>query len=478
MLRKFFTVGGANVLMTVLSLARNVAVARLISVEDFGVAATFAILFTLGETLSNMSLDRLIVQAKEGEEPRFQKALHSAQFLRCLVSFVLIALCAAPYAAFMGVPELAWAFQIFATFALMRGLIHFDIHRAERISRFGPMLWTNLIANVASLASVWPLYELFGDWRVMMWAILVQQAVFLIASHFFAERAYRMAVDMAVYKRAIAFGLPLLANAILMFGILNGDRMIVSNLKGVEVLGWFAVAATLALTPSQVISRVNVTVFMPKMAQLQDDDAGFDKVARGCIEFALLSGAALAVGLLLTAAPLVVLLFGEKYAAAAPVLAWLAVAQGVRSARTGPVTAAMARGRTTIPLIANIVRAAFVPAAFLAIYWGQPVVTVAWVAAAGEATSLAYLLYSLYANLRVRRRPLFLPLLGMMAILAVAALDAALHPPTADLLGNLHWGQLGLLAALALYPLLLPEIRGFIGRFLARAAGGGRRRAA
>jgi O-antigen/teichoic acid export membrane protein len=64
-------------------------------------------------------------------------------------------------------------------------------------------------------------------------------------------------------------------------------------------------------------------------------------------------------------APVIKLLFGEKFAPAAPLLVLLAVMQGIRFFRMPPAVAGMAHGETQNSMWANIVRAAFVPIALI-----------------------------------------------------------------------------------------------------------------
>ena len=67
----------ANILSALLRMVRNVLIARLISVEDFGIASTFAMAVGLVETMSYIGLDRLIIQARDGEEPNLLATLNA-----------------------------------------------------------------------------------------------------------------------------------------------------------------------------------------------------------------------------------------------------------------------------------------------------------------------------------------------------------------------------------------------------------------
>lgn len=471
------TVVFGNFAVSLLALARNIIIARLLSVEDFGVASTFALLFALGEAMSDMAVDRLIVQAKDGDERRFQGALHSIQVGRGLISAAALYLLAVPYAYFMGVPDAVWAFQIFAVFPIIRGFAHLDIFRAQRGMRFGPQVAANLGASVISLAAVYPLADEFGDFQVMLWALLIHQMAFLAITHLAAKRAYRLNLDKVVLKRALTFGLPLLGNAVLLFCILNGDRLIVGNQLGMETLGWFAVAATLTLTPSFVLAKSLQSLFLPQLAAVQDAGEQFDRLARATIETGLLIGAALAVGFALLGPVVLILLFGQKYAPALDVLIWFALMHGVRLAKAGPFVVAIAKGETSNPFRANLVRIAFLPVAYVAVQQGAPVVAVVWVAFAGEAASYAASLISLRRRLKLPLAPLAGPFAATAALFLLIAGDAILWPALPAIFSNLHAAQLAIVAGALGLLAAMPALRGFAREQLrarrAPAAAGG-----
>jgi len=75
MLRTAFVILSGNAATSLLLLVRNLVIARLISVEDYGIAATFGIVMALIEMASYLGMQQQIVQSKDGEDPRFQASL-------------------------------------------------------------------------------------------------------------------------------------------------------------------------------------------------------------------------------------------------------------------------------------------------------------------------------------------------------------------------------------------------------------------
>jgi O-antigen/teichoic acid export membrane protein len=405
MIRSGLILTSGNAAAALLSLVRNIVIARLISVEDFGIASTLAITMALVEMASNFSLDRLVVQARDGDAPRLLSTLHAVQAIRGLLGAGVLVLVAGPIATLFGVPEVAWAYQALALIPLLRGLAHLDMFRRQRAMQFVPSATVEVSAQMLSSLAALPLALWLGDWRAMLYALLIQQAVFTAVSHGVALRPYRWNWDRDIIRRTLRFGLPLLANGILMFGIFQGDRIIVGSLIGMTELGWFSVAFSLTFMPAMVLAGSLQSFLLPQLARAQDDAAAF-RLYLVAAQASLLLGVGLAVMFWFAGPMLVVLLYGAKYELAAPVVVWLAIMQGLRIARIGASITATAKANTTNPLLANIARAVALPIAWVAVTMGGSVTAVVAIAIAGECVAL------LVSQLLLRRR-LSLPLRDM-----------------------------------------------------------------
>ena len=142
MLRSALLILSGNAFASLLQLARNLIVARMISVADYGIAATFVVAVAVVEMASALGLQHQIVQAKEGDDTNFQAALQGFQVLRGLLSGLAFFAIAAPMANFMGIPEVTWAYRLLALVPVLNAFVHFDIYRLNRQMVFWPMLLT------------------------------------------------------------------------------------------------------------------------------------------------------------------------------------------------------------------------------------------------------------------------------------------------------------------------------------------------
>ena len=440
---------GSNLSVALLRFARNILVARLLSVENFGIASTFAMTFALLEMAGYLGLDRLLIQTRDGEAPHVQATLQSLQILRGALIGLLLYLTARPLAEFMGVPEAAWGFQLMAVIPFLQGFMHLDIARAQRGMNFGPFMKTAVATECLTLLAVWPLFLVFGDYRVGLFILILQVIVLLVLSHLVAGREYRLGFDRELLIRAFHFGWPLLLNAALLYGVFQGDRLIVANQLGPTELGLFSLAFMLTLVPAKVLAATQTSLFLPKLAALQDDQDRFARLGLVAVEAGLVTGIAVATGFAVFGPDAVLVLFGEKYAGALAVLIWLAVMQAVRVAKLGVSTVAVARGETRSPMAANILRVLLLPVAWLAVARGADLVVVVWLAILGEALGLGVALFLLRRWHRVPASSLALPLCLWGGVLALICAVIAARPPVPEISGNLGWPQILLVVAAA-----------------------------
>ena len=174
MFRSVLLILSGNAALFLLLLARNLVVARLISVENYGIAATFAITMAIVEMASQLGLQQQIIQAKDGDDPHFQAALQGFQVLRGVIAGIILFFAAGSIANFLKIPHVTWGYQVMAIVPVLNALQHFDMHRLNRQMRFWPVMLTGAVPALVSLVSVWPLYLWFGDYKVMLWAIIIQ----------------------------------------------------------------------------------------------------------------------------------------------------------------------------------------------------------------------------------------------------------------------------------------------------------------
>jgi len=415
MFKKVALLFSGHALSAMLLFARNILMARLVGVEDYGIAALFAMAMAVIEMGTDIGLQQFIVQADDGDDPEFQANLQGFHLLRAVCAALVVVACAHPFAAFMGVAEVAWAFQVLAVTRLALGLVHFDIYRLQRKLRYTPLLLSQGLSCFIGLAVVYPLALGFGDYRVMLYSLIAQTVTLALVSHLLSERAYRLQLEREMIRRMLVFGWPLLVNGLLMFFVLNGEKMAVGRELSTAALGVFAMGMTLTVTPGLILDRTIGNFFLPQVSAAKNDPEAFRRIAYVGVQTSFLSGLLLVAGVATLGPWFVTLALGLDFAPLTELLVWLVILQAIRSGKGGLVAASMAKGKTSNMLYANLCRVLSLPASWYALIQGAELWMVALIATGGEFCGFLVSQALLRAQLRILLRPL-LPCYAAMGL--------------------------------------------------------------
>ena len=435
---------------------RNIIVARLLGPEDFGVAAIFVITLSLLDMISNLAADRMIIQADDGEDPRLQNTAHTLLGLRGFVTAALIYLAAGPIVWLFKVPDAKWAFELLALIPIARGFLHLDVKRLQRQMRFSPYVMCEAAGQLAGLLVSVPLAFYLRDYSAVLWITLVQVGMLVLVSHMLSERVYRWGWYKPHVRRFVSFGWPLLIDGLLMFGIFQGDRVIIGANYDQAALGIYAVAFSLTLLPTLMLSRVNSALVLPLLSTARGDSALFNKRFRLTNEVLALAGGSIAVGFILAGGWFVPLVYGPAYAQAGNFIGILGAMQAVRVIRSAPSEAAMALGETHNFMISNGVRSTALIGLLIAALLHTPLWVIASCGLIGELLGLLTSVLLLRAQHHIPARHTLLPFNLTLATMAAAAVVYASFPEAPWYL--LLAGVLALIIGMLAYGILRFEI--------------------
>ena len=405
-----------------LSFARNALIGHALSKGDFGVAATITLVLQLIETLSDLGSDRLIVQADDGDQPRFVATAHTVLVARgVLLSLLMLAL--APLLAhFFKITSATFAFQAAALAPLIKGFVHLDCRRAQRHFDNRPQLLVEVVPQLAALMLTLPMLSIAPGYSAVVWLAAVQAVTAVVVSHGLAERAYRFAADRAILQRQVAFGWPILARALPLVAVYQGDRIIIGRLAGMDMLAAYSVAFMVTMVPGLIAAKVGHALMLPMFSQALRRGDRLQRRFQVMTEATVVLAALYLAAFIVAGGALVPLVFGANYTGLGPVTSWLAVMWALRMIQAVPGMALMAYGQTKPFFIAGLIRAHALPCVLWAASAGHSLAVLAAIGCVFEALSLIYVAVRLDAA----ERGLGGGLVVRSAFLAPVALSAVL----------------------------------------------------
>lgn len=375
----------------VLALGRNVFIARILTPEDYGLAATFWITTGLLATITEFGFQQRLIQAKDGDDDRVGAVAQSLFVFRGLLIGAVLLAVAGPVARLFDAPEATWAFQLLALLPVLGGFKHRDLDRVKRHLNFKPEVATKLVPEVIITLAAVPIALATRDYSTFLFIALIKTAMVVSVSHWLAERPFRLGWDRQIVGRFMGFGWPLLINSLLMYGTMQGDRIILAGAYTKEELGVYSVAIGLVSAVLGMVTSAINPMALPLMARVQDDRATFEKHYRLHVTAMAAIAAFAGAGFILLGPQAITLVYGSKYALATVVVGWLGVSQSLRLLRVPAMNAAMARGDTRITMYTNVFRQSGILFALMAAWRGLPL---EWIAISGVAGEMAALVVS------------------------------------------------------------------------------------
>lgn len=379
--------GGAQVL----GFARNVLLAHLLSKNDFGVAAALTVTLQVFEMVSDLAVDRLILQAPDGAGRKLIDGAHTLLMVRAVIIGTLLWLTAPLLAQLFGLVEATAAFQAVALIPLVKGAMHLDWRRAQRQLDNRAAVVIEALPQAVGVVAVWPAVWLTHDYSAALWVAGVQAAAATLVSHALADTPYRLSLDQHLLRRFLAFGWPIVISAIPLLAVFQGDRMIVVRYLGAEALAGYTAAFLVTMVPATLAVKVGMSLILPLLSDTTSGRRTRNERFLLLSELTVLSAALYLVGFATLGGSVVRIAFGASYDGYGAVTAAVAMAWALRLVQMPVGALFMAVGDNKPVLVAGIVRALALIPALAAAHWGASLPVLGLCAAAGELASLLWL---------------------------------------------------------------------------------------
>lgn len=361
----------------VLQFGSQVVLARLLLPADFGLIAMAAPLIAAALLLTDLGLSQATVQRHTIN----QSELSSLFWLNVAIGAVLAistAIAAPLIARFYATPALFWVVIAMGSSLLLSSLAAQHLALLNRRMQFfaiaviecGSLLISATIGVVAALAH-------FGVWALVAMQLGNGAAVLVLAWSFSRWRPSRPHIDRDALH-LIRFGGAVTGYNLLGYLITNLDNILIGARFGAGSLGIYDRAYKLMFQPLWQMTAPAARVAVPLLSRLADDDREYRKsylTMLGLILTVTTPGILCAI---IFADPIIRLLLGERWIAAAPIFAWLGVCALTLQLRQAASWLFVSQGRAREQLRWGGLGSLAIIAAYpIGIYWGPLGVAIA-----------------------------------------------------------------------------------------------------
>ncbi len=341
----------ANVGLRIGNLAVSMLMARLIAPEQFGVFAVALTVWTILGALAEFGLGSDLVRADDLER-RAPTVGSLALGISALLA-VSMAVAAGPLAASFRSPDSDGVIRVMALSVLIFGLTVVPSARLQRAFRARTLFLVNGMGLLCSVVTMTVLATNGAGPASLAWGQVALQIGTVVLLFLTTRTRPSFGFDPQIARVSLRFCAPLAFANLLSWVLLSVDNLVVARTLGPAELGLYVLAFNVSTWPMSAIGASIRAVALPAFSQVGDVErrnGGLVRCAGPTVTVAVLAGLTLST----LATPVIVVLYGDRWSAAASALVGLAVFGGLRVVLDLFATFLIAVGATVEVLLVQV----------------------------------------------------------------------------------------------------------------------------
>jgi lipopolysaccharide exporter len=321
--RSAYWVAGSTVLMRSVNFLSTAVVAHILSPHDFGVFAValtvYSIVYGITELggasclrLADLDIDRLA-----------PTVMLIAPLINMVLSAVLVAF-AHPIASALGSVQAVSPVRVLAAALLLSGIFAAPLSQMVRNFQQKEIFAADATGLAASTTVLLVLAERGNGPMAFAWSVAVNALVRGMVLYALVPRRYMPGIQRGAVAVICRFGMPLAGANFVHCILLNVDYVFVGHLAGARSLGIYTLAFTIASWPVNLLAGLINNLSMPAVSRAKRNPAVMEDAVAAAVRGVSLIAMPLCGLTVALAHPIILTLYGGKWAGAANVLAILA----------------------------------------------------------------------------------------------------------------------------------------------------------
>ncbi len=344
---------------TLISFVVFTLLARLLSVEDFGLIAAAMIAVSIFQLVVNQGFAAAIIQRKEIEKPHLDSAFWVSVLIGVALCLLLLAT-AWPIASVLTgqepelIPTLTAVLQWLSLGFVLMSMQSVPQALLQRDLDFKPLAIRAMISNLAGGGvGVGMAFAGYGVWS-LVGQLLATKTVGVILLWRITDWRPALRFSWSHMREIFGFSLKMLGLKLVGFAGKRADQVLISAALGPVALGFYAIASRLSGLLSRISGQSISMVSFPLFSRLQADRARFQEAFLKTNEYSAVIAAPVFAGAALTAPELIHVVFGEKWTISAAPFRWLAIYAFLECMLGASSSVVLAQGRAGLRLAMSI----------------------------------------------------------------------------------------------------------------------------
>lgn len=365
--------------ITLIQLIQLSILTRLLSPSDFGLMALVLVVTGFSQIFIDMGFSNAIIY-KQDVTSKQLSSLYWINIITGILFFILITVLSPLVSKFYHEVKLVSLIDLLAITFLIKPFGQQFMVLLQKELRFDYIAKSDMFSKFISFVVVVVMaYKNFG-----VYSLAVGSLVF----SFFSTLGYivygirfhrpKFYFNIKGLREYINFGLFQMGERILQYFAAQIDTILIGKLLGIEILGIYNVAKSLASKPKSIINPVITRVTFPLMAKVSNDIKKLKDIYLQIVNYLSLINFPIYFYLLILAKPIVIILFGSKWTEAIPIVQILSLTFLLRSIGNPAGSLLLALGKANTTFYWSLITFGLYPISiFMGSYWGIIGITIA-----------------------------------------------------------------------------------------------------
>lgn len=352
----------ASVINSVVQLVQLAILAGLLDASDFGLMALVMVVIGFSQMFIDMGLSNAVIYKQKITIEQLS-SLYWLNIIIGLLFFILLIIASPLISNIYENQKLTPLINLVAATFLIKPWGQQFMVLLQKNMRFNAIAKTEIISRFISFIVVIVLaYKNFGVYSLAIGSIVF--AVFsTIGYNFYGRNLYRpkFYLNIKLLKDFLSFGLFQMGEKIITYFSSQFDTILIGKLLGLEVLGIYNVAKNLVSKPSGIINPVITKVTFPIMSKIDNNITQLKNVFLKTVSYLSLVNFPVHFLIALLAEPLIIIMFGDEWIQAIPIVRVLSFVFLLRSIGNPAGSLLLSRGRADIAFYWGLGKFIFYP---------------------------------------------------------------------------------------------------------------------
>ena len=368
----------STVIVNILSIGKLAIIARILEPSDFGLMAIAMVVIGFSKVFIDVGISNAIIYKQEITHTQLS-SLYWVNIIAGVILFGIIVIVAPLVGLFYNEPKVInIIFLVGTTFLIQPFGQQFTMLLRKEL-RFKEIARIDIITNIIGLiTTVWFAYKGYGVYALvygMIIAVIVKTVQYMMIGF----KEYRPSIEIRIneIKEFLNFGAYQMGERTINYFNSQLDVILIGKIFGIETLGIYNLSKQLIMRPADIFNPIITKVTFPVMAKVQNDIKRLKKIYLKTINYLSSINFPIYAFLIVFAHDIVLVMYGNKWLAAVPIVQILSIWGALRSTGNPIGSLLYAKGKANWGFWWNLALLFYFPIGiYVGSHWG--LVGVSW----------------------------------------------------------------------------------------------------